>query len=724
MSETQSKDNGREKTYRTLGVGLILLAVVVAAGIWATFRFVDEQRARDIRNWEIRLGIVADSRTASVEEWLRKQQQAIGALANNASLQVYLTQLVVETSENGNAISEVPEAGYLINLLNNQAVMSGFWEPEEPQIRANVARPGRAGIGLTDATGKLLVTSGNMPPLNPSIRAAMAKAGEGKPALIDIYKGINGDPSMGFVWPVFAVQEDGSAKSIIGYVIGIRTVANSLYPLLFQPGDTTQTSENYLVRKDGSLVQYISPLVDGTEALTRKLSASDDLAAAFVIDKPGDFTIANNYLGSRVLVTGRALSTAPWYLVRTISEHEALAETDRRLTTMMGIFILLIIGVAGTVVAVWRHGTSLRAAELAARYKDTADQLQERSEFLKIVTDQQPTAIAVFDDEDRYRFANRVAAEEAGVTQDTMIGKKAASVLGPMLARSTTDMTAQVRADYEPRTIVNRIPADGIGGRERILKSDFIPLRSAHVSGKEVLTVFQDISDVVTAQERREKVLRNLVSTLVAFVDRRDPFSANQSRRVAQVAAAIAGEMNLPEDKVRTVDIAGNLMNIGKILVPPEILTKTGNLTREEMDIIRNSMVASADLLEEVDFDLPVAATLRQLQENYDGSGQPEGLAGAAILETARIIAVANAFVGMVSPRAYRSALSFSAAIGYLLEDADSRYDRKVVSALINYLENRGGREKWQHYSEPPVEGKPGNEGGDAASDDIPEDEA
>tara|TARA_R110001599_G_scaffold42812_6_gene128586 strand:- start:254 stop:2389 length:2136 start_codon:yes stop_codon:yes gene_type:complete len=700
MIDTQTEEPVKGKTYRTLGISVLLLLAVVIAGVWGTFKFVEEQRARDIRNWEIRLGIVADSRTASVEEWLRKQEQAIGTLATNASLQVYLTQLVIETSENGNAITEVPEAGYLINLLNNQAVISGFWEPEEPQVRANVSRPGRAGIALTDATGDLLVSSGSMPPLNSMIRAAMAKAGEGSAAFIDLYEGINGDPTLGFVWPVFAVQDEGSAKDIIGYVIGLRTVETSLFPLLFQPGDTLQTAENYLVRRDSNLVQYISPLADGTLALTRKLSAQKDLAAAFVIDNPGDFAISANYLGNKVLVTGRALLIAPWYLVRTVSEQEALSETDQRLQTMLGIFLLLIFAIAGTVVAVWRHGTSIRAAELAVRYKNIAERLKERSEFLKIVTDQQPTAIAVFDAEDKYTFANSVAAEEIDISQEEMIGKKATSVLGPSLAREIIEMTNLVRQDYEPRSIVSRLKSETEENPDRVIKSDFVPLRSARVNSKEVLTVFQDISDVVIAQERREDVLRNLVSTLVAFVDRRDPYSADQSRRVAKVAVAIAGEMDASEELVRTVDIAGNLMNIGKILVPPELLTKTKNLTKKEMSIIRNSLVASADLLEEVNFDLPITTTLRQLQENFDGSGQPNGLKGTEITEAARIIAVANAFVGMVSPRAYRSALGFSAAVKNLLEDADIRYDRRMVSALINYLENRGGREAWKYFSE------------------------
>ncbi|MEH6545882.1 MAG: hypothetical protein V7701_05610, partial [Sneathiella sp.] len=325
MSEFDTESSGKNKAYTSVAIGMVLLLAVVVAGIWGTFKFIEEQRGRDLQNWEIRLGIVAESRAASVEDWLREQKQAIGTLANNASLQVYLTQLVIETNENGNAISDVPEAGYLINLLNNQAVISGFWEPEEPEIRANVSRPGRAGIALTDSTGSLLVSSGNMPPLNPNIRAAMAEAGNGQPALIDLYQGIGGDPTMGYVWPVFAVQGDGSSQEVIGFVIGVRTVNSSLYPLLFQPGDTMQTAETYLVRREGNLVQYISPLADGTRALGRKLSIKNTLAAAFAVEYPGDFTVANDYLGNKVLVTGRALSGAPWFLVRTVAVREALS---------------------------------------------------------------------------------------------------------------------------------------------------------------------------------------------------------------------------------------------------------------------------------------------------------------------------------------------------------------------------------------------------------------
>jgi HD-GYP domain-containing protein (c-di-GMP phosphodiesterase class II) len=68
---------------------------------------------------------------------------------------------------------------------------------------------------------------------------------------------------------------------------------------------------------------------------------------------------------------------------------------------------------------------------------------------------------------------------------------------------------------------------------------------------------------------------------------------------------------------------------------------------------------------------------------------------------TARVIAVANAFVAMISPRAHRAGIGIDAAVAGLLEQAGKAFDRRVVAALINALENRGGRERWADFANP-----------------------
>lgn len=699
MPDTEFGKQAKTRVFKTLFKGMAILALIVAIGVWAVFYYVADQRTRETQNWQIRLGIIAETRMTQVERWVADQMSAISVLADNASLQIYMTQLAIDANNGDGSIQDIPEADYLINLLNNQAVNSGFWSPEEPEIKANVSRPGRSGIGLTDKTGQLLVASGNMPPMNPAIRLALSQAAEGQSALVDIYEGVSGDPTMGFVKPIYATQQDGETNSIIGFVVGIRTVGKDLYPLLKQPGDLTQSSETYLVRKKDNLVEYLSPLMDGTGPLKRTLASHPTLAASYALQNPGGFIEARDYLGEKVLVTGRPVPGTSWVLVRKIQKREALSDVEQRLSWTLGVMLLIIFGAAGAVIAVWRHGTSVRAEELAENYRLVAERLEERGEFLRVVTDSQPTAIAVFDADDSYSFANRLAANDAGIDQDDMIGKSAANVLGPAHARQITDMTRAVRNEGQPLSRVDRL---GDGDIFRIMKSDYIPLHQQETDMKSVLTVMQDITDVVVERERREGVLRSLVATLVAFVDRRDPYSAHQSARVVEVGVAIATEMELEEEEINTIDIVGNLMNLGKILVPPELLTKTGQLSDEEREIIQGSMFSSADLLEDVDFDLPVTDTLRQIQERWDGKGYPNQLAGSQISAAAQIVAVANAFVGMVSPRAYRDAMDFSKAVSILLEDADTKFDRRPISALINYVENRGGREQWKHFAEPP----------------------
>jgi HD-GYP domain-containing protein (c-di-GMP phosphodiesterase class II) len=112
-------------------------------------------------------------------------------------------------------------------------------------------------------------------------------------------------------------------------------------------------------------------------------------------------------------------------------------------------------------------------------------------------------------------------------------------------------------------------------------------------------------------------------------------------------------------------------------------------LAEDEMRLVRDSLQHGADLLEGVEFDGPVVRTLRQIHERWDGSGTPLGLSGDDILITAQIVAAANAFVALTSERAWRSGTDGENAAGELMKEAGRAFTRRVVSALINIVDNR-----------------------------------
>lgn len=706
MSESRAAPTGLGKPPRRAGLtfGIVALVIAVAAviGVALVFRFVNAERARDLRGWQVRLGIVADSRLAAVNDWIEQQYASLNALAQNASLQIYITEITLSAGDKSKVTEAAAQAGYLRNLLVVAAARGGFsGKPTGPEVNANVKRVGVAGIALVDNEGKIVVATPDMPPLEGVLHDFLATAPRGARAATSLYLGPAGNPSMAFSAPIFAVQSEGRAAQQIGVVLGVKEVGSELFPLLKQPGEVEKTAETLLVQSDGTVVQYLSPLMDGTPALSRKLALSTpDLAAAFAISSPGGFAIKTDYRGDEVLVTSRGLTLVPWTLVHKVDRKEALADSDARRTRMLTVFLLAIAILSIALLAVWWHGSSRRAREAAAQYHALADRYEKQSRFLQLVTDSQPNAIFIADEETgKLRFANRAVAERTGVAAADLIGKTMAAVFGPDEAKRYQRHNERAIETNAPFAAVDRVT---IGEETRILQAEHIPLAKTETGEGGILVVERDITAAVTERERRERVLRQLVRTLVAVVDRRDPFAANHSMRVGAVSRATAEEMGLDPVSIETAEIVGSLMNFGKILVPAGVLTRAGSLSEDEMRRVRDSLQTTADLLAGIEFDGPVVEALRQLQEHWDGSGGPKGLKGEEIVLAARIVAVANAFVAMVSPRAYRPGVGFDQATETLLSQSGKAFDRRVVSALVNYLENRGGRQRWADFARGP----------------------
>lgn len=702
MAEQDAAEQGIQTRVNkvVLAAGVVLAAAVVI-GIGIVYFFVEGQRERDLQTWQTRLGIVADSRAAAVEDWLAEQFATLRDLAENASLQLYMTELALSRAgEAGLEVDQV-EGAYLRNLLIATAMREGFTAPMEgPTVDANVERVGLAGLALTDPQGEILVATPDMPPSSPQLGRAMARAAAGEAALADLHRGVGDHPTMGFAVPVYGIQEDAGAAKAIGLVVGLKVVAGELYGRLEQPGETLRSAESYLVRVTGGVVEYLSPLADDTPPLRRSLAQDTaNLAAAFVIEKPGWFGHdKRDYKGDEVLVTGRKLAGAPWHLVRAVGRGEALSDIESRATAMYVVFLLLIVGLTVTLIAVWRHGTSLRAAQAAESFRTAAERFENLTKFLRLVTDSQPNAIAAVDGDGRYTFANRAAAAEAGIEAEDMLGKTMTSVIGPVKAKIFQGVNRGVLDDFRLASATHEFEeSDGA----HIVKSDHVPLRGDRDHPPGVLMVLDDITELTQERERRERALKQLVETLVGVVDRRDPYSAHHSTRVAEVARAVADGMGLGEDEAKTAEIAGNLLNLGKILVPEELLTKTLDLTEEERRTLHDSVLISAELVRGVEFDGPVVEILEQLHERWDGGG-PKSLGEEEIQPGARILAVANAFVGMISARAYRAAMSMDEASEILLREAGTVFDRRPVSALINHIDNQGGRQRWAHFGEPP----------------------
>lgn len=676
------------------------IAVAALVGVIFVFLFADAQHARDQRAWEERLGIVADTRTAEIEKWLEAQYRELGGLAENASLQLYMSELVRVAGQSGQVPADPPaQAQYLQNFLTVVAAQAGYnVDLQGPDVDANVDRVAVAGIALVDMSGRILVATRGMPALEGDVARRLVLVGANDRGFLDVRKAPSGDLIAGFSLPVHAIQSADGAARPIGRVVGIRRIADGLYPLLKQPGFAWKTGEIYLTRKSDSIVEFLSPRAGDRAALTgaRALDGQGRVSA-IAARSDASFGIADDYAGEQVLFAARAVSDTPWTVVVKITRAEAMGSSDSRrlmlIAALLGVIALIVVGM----VAVWRHGTSLRASEAAGRYRDMAHRYEAQSRFLRLVADSQPNPMFIVDEQSRFRFANRAAANQAATRDDELMGKSLKSVLGAAEAERYEEPNSNA---FETGSIVSRVHRSGSNGDLRVVQAEHIPVAEGPDFDSGVLVIEQDITGAVREREHREAALKQLVRTLLTVVDSRDPYAANHSMQVAVVARAVADEMGLDDELAEAAETAGSLMNVGKLLVSADLLTRPGDLGAEEVRHIRECLAAGSALLEDVPFNGPVVETLRQMTEKWDGTGSPLGMSGDDILVTARIVAVANAFVAVLNPRAWRPGVDFDQAIDAMLAASGSDFDRAVVAALINRLENHGGRSDWAQLSE------------------------
>jgi HD-GYP domain-containing protein (c-di-GMP phosphodiesterase class II) len=134
----------------------------------------------------------------------------------------------------------------------------------------------------------------------------------------------------------------------------------------------------------------------------------------------------------------------------------------------------------------------------------------------------------------------------------------------------------------------------------------------------------------------------------------------------------------------------GYLHDIGKIVVPADILSKPGNLNEHEKGIIKTHPRVGHDILAGIRFPWPVTLAILQHHERLDGSGYPDGLTGEEIAMEARILAVADVVESMSSHRPYRASLGINAALEEIRAKSGILYDATVAGACLDLFLIKG----------------------------------
>ncbi len=301
-----------------------------------------------------------------------------------------------------------------------------------------------------------------------------------------------------------------------------------------------------------------------------------------------------------------------------------------------------------------------KAAELIVAY----EQLQSQN----IEKEHRVVNLLIANEEKAKRTAELVLANEELKFQNEEKAKRAAELL-----------IANEELAYQTQEKSKRVAELVLANEEKAKRSSELLIANEEKVKRVAELLIAKLQ--VANNDKLKLSLMETIEIAMQLVELRDPYTAGHEKQVGNLAKAIAAEMGLNEEHQKGLMIAGYLHDMGKIIIPVEILCKPGKISAEEYNLVKNHVQAGYELLKNVSFPWPIAQPVSEHHERLDGSGYPNHKKGDEISLDGRILAVADVVDAICSHRPYRAALGVEAALDEIQKGRGRLYDGAVVDA-------------------------------------------
>lgn len=329
--------------------------------------------------------------------------------------------------------------------------------------------------------------------------------------------------------------------------------------------------------------------------------------------------------------------------------------------------------------------------DITERKKAQEKIIAEKQRFLSLV-DNAPFGMVIIDQDGSFQYFNAKVEEMFGYTLgDIPDGKnwlykaypdpeyrhsvisKWKTNIEKFMTREQSSESFEVTCKDGSKKIINFMPVQMESGQHLVACNDITGLIKAENALKQ-------------SMGKLESAMRGTINVMAHAVEVRDPYTAGHQKRVTDLAYAIGKALQLTEHEIEGLKMAGLIHDIGKLYVPAEILSKPGELSNIEFELVKTHVEAGYDILKNVEFPWPVATFVRQHHEKLDGSGYPQGLHDGQIFLEAKILAVADVVEAMASHRPYRPSLGIDVALGEIEKNRGVLYDPDVVDVCVRLL--------------------------------------
>ncbi|MGM0640340.1 MAG: HD domain-containing phosphohydrolase [Thermotogota bacterium] len=188
--------------------------------------------------------------------------------------------------------------------------------------------------------------------------------------------------------------------------------------------------------------------------------------------------------------------------------------------------------------------------------------------------------------------------------------------------------------------------------------------------------------------EFESNIQKQIIVALIKMMEHHDTYTRGHSQNVANLAEDFSKFLGHNSEFNNKIYWAGMVHDVGKIIIPQDVLNKPSKLTHDEYDLIKKHPVYAFEVLNEIDNLRDISHIVKHHHERIDGKGYPDNLKDGQIPLESKILCLVDTWDAMTRDRSYRKALDKELALNELIKNKDKQFDKELVEKFIEYLNN------------------------------------
>ena len=225
-----------------------------------------------------------------------------------------------------------------------------------------------------------------------------------------------------------------------------------------------------------------------------------------------------------------------------------------------------------------------------------------------------------------------------------------------------------------------------------------------------------EMADVARRMARLEGDFQDVAQEWGESIESKDLHTQGHCERVAELSTALAARVGFDEGTLVWFRIGALLHDVGKLIIPADVLNKPGKLSDEEWELMRRHPGAGVDMLSDVEFPWDILPLVRSHHERWDGRGYPDGLRDEQIPMAARILCIADVYDALTSARSYKRPFSHLEAMEIMRRDVGTQFDPQLFPHFEELMRKVA---EGSDVSPPPARSSTAPKKGGAEEDDL-----